>query len=276
MIPVTKTAILGAPGSFHEAAAFDFLGETIQTISCFTFREIFESVQKGEADYGVLAIQNLVSGSIAQNFGLLMDFPDIKIIAERWLKVDQNLLALPGQEIKDIHLVISHPVALEQCSGFFKAHPGLRTETRTDTASSAAEISENNLQGTAAIAGRNAAVRYGLSILKDSIANLQENFTRFLLLQKHSFELEDNSDKVSLIFQLPDAEKRLYDLIAHLSPHLIKITQFQYIQRNAADENLVFIDFEVEEPWVRNQFIHQLKEISTQLHIKGFYQKSNY
>ena len=197
-----KIAIQGGPASFHDVVSQQyFSGQDIEPLPCMTFQRLFMAVTKGAADYGVLAIENSLAGSILGNYSLLHDYP-VSIIGEAYLPIQQNLLALPGQTLADVRIVRSHPMALLQCSNFLEEHPHMQAIEAADTAESAREIRENNLGGVAAVASRAAAARYGLDILEECIENYKDNYTRFLVISRHPLADLSEANKASVNFRL--------------------------------------------------------------------------
>ena len=167
-----RVAIQGFSGSFHEQAARMFYmendGEIPEIVECATFEGLYDSVASGEADAAVMAIENTVSGGLLPNFELLRKY-DLKIKGEVFLRIEQNLMALPGQKIEDIKEVRSHYMAINQTRPFFKQYPHIRLVESEDTAKSAADIAEGNLEGVGAVASSLAAGLYGLEILAPGI-----------------------------------------------------------------------------------------------------------
>ncbi len=175
-----RVAIQGFSGSFHEQAARMFYmendGEIPEIVECATFEGLYDSVASGEADAAVMAIENTVSGGLLPNFELLRKY-DLKIKGEVFLRIEQNLMALPGQKIEDIKEVRSHYMAINQTRPFFKQYPHIRLVESEDTAKSAADIAEGNLEGVGAVASSLAAGLYGLEILAPGIETYKQNYT---------------------------------------------------------------------------------------------------
>jgi prephenate dehydratase len=114
--------IQGVHGAFHEIAARNFFTNEIEVIACNTFDDIARMVSNKEIDCGIMAIENTVAGSLMPNYALLRENP-IKVIGEQYIRIKQNLMALPGQSIKDIKEVHSHYMAIAQTRKFFDQHP---------------------------------------------------------------------------------------------------------------------------------------------------------
>ncbi len=162
MTPISKkeikrVAIQGGYGAFHEIAAKHyFQNDNIEIVPANTFKDLFKSLKMNHADLGIMAIENSLAGSILPNYGLLQE-SNMKIIGEIYLRIKQNLVALPGQTIEDIKDVYSQPIAIMQCEMFFNNYPHIKLIDSIDTALSAKEIRDKNLKGVAAIASKLAA-----------------------------------------------------------------------------------------------------------------------
>ena len=150
-----KVAIQGIKGCFHEQAAYLFCEREglakPEVVECSSFDELYKRMDDGSADSAIMAIENTVSGGLLPNFELLRKY-DRKIKGEVFLRIQQNLMALPGQKIEDIHEVRTHYMAINQTREFFKDYPWIRLVESEDTAKSAAEIAENGLMGVGAVA----------------------------------------------------------------------------------------------------------------------------
>lgn len=173
-----------------------------------------------------MAIENTVAGTIIPNCALL-ESSNLTIIGEVYLRIRQNLLALPGQRIGDMREVHSHPMAIQQCQSYFENHPHIRLVESTDTAASAAWISENKFTGFGAIAGQRAAELYGLDILAAGIETDERNFTRFLVLARQAGVHEADPDKASLVFHIPHKRGSLALLLTLLSDNGCNLTKIQ-------------------------------------------------
>ena len=179
-----KVAIQGIKGCFHEQAAYLFYErngcERPEIVECSSFEELYVRMDSGEAGAAVMAIENTVSGGLLPNFELLRKY-DRKIKGEVFLRIGQNLMALPGQRIEDIHEVRSHYMAINQTREFFKDYPWIRLVEYGDTAKSAADIASGGLYGVGAVASELAAEMYGLEIMAADIETYRQNFTRNLV-----------------------------------------------------------------------------------------------
>lgn len=225
-----KVAIQGVKGAYHEIAARQFFGADIELAMCDSFPELFRSMDEQEADCGVMAIENTVAGTILPNYALLRNSP-YTVVGEVFLRIEHQLMALPGQSIMDIKEVHSHPMAILQCHEFFKTYPHIKLIESVDTAASAAMIQENQAFGTAAIASKLAAEHYDLEILASSIEDNKRNFTRFLILlnkaSAKNFTKGHKPNKASLCFNLKHEVGQLSQILLVLSSHGMNLSKIQ-------------------------------------------------
>ena len=225
-----KVAIQGYPGCFHEEAARRFYGSIgtgeLETVPCDTFDGLYRSMEAGMADAAVMAIENTVSGGLIPNFELLRRNP-MQIKGEVFLRIEQNLMALPGQRIEDIREVRTHYMAINQTRPFFETCPWIRLVESEDTAKSAAEIAREGLSGVGAVASAFASQLYGLEILAPGIETVKQNFTRFLIMDDSLTVPQDRIDKVSLCFTLPHTAGSLAHVLTILSFYGMNLTRIQ-------------------------------------------------
>jgi prephenate dehydratase len=220
-------AIQGAEGSNHHKVARDFYGENIQLKECMSFDALVARLLDGSATVGVMAIENTIAGSIIPNYALI-DSNNLHIVGEEYLHIHHHLMALPGQTIKSIKEVWSHPMALLQCKEFFKKHPHIKLVEDVDTAEVAKRIAKENLKGIAAIAPKIAAEIFGLQVLEDNIQTIKDNSTRFVIVQTqkptHSIE---GINKASLKFELSHKRGSLAAVLNVLSDCKMNLTKIQ-------------------------------------------------
>jgi prephenate dehydratase len=228
-----SVAIQGVQGSFHDIAAHEYFnGTEIITVPCDTFEDLFDLLLKHSADYGMVAFENSVAGSILPNYELLRR-SRLPVTGEIYLRIVQNLLALPGQKLSDISEIHSHPMAIQQCNVFLEEmrRKGVRVVETVDTALSARLISEKKQKGIAAIAGSRAADIYGLTILRKEIEADRENFTRFLLVSASSTDgasaPDSTCDKAIVCFSLPHRIGSLSQVLSILAYYQISLTKIQ-------------------------------------------------
>ena len=267
----TLIAIQGERGSYSEQAATKLLGSEIEVCCCEYFEEVFQRTTKEEADYCLIPIENSLSGSIHKNYDLLLRH-NLKITGEINLRVEHNLIVLPGVKFREIKTVISHPVALDQCENFFEEHLGLTKRSAYDTSGSVKRIMEQGLKDSAAIAGARAAEYHGAEILKTGIQDNRENFTRFFLLAREP-EVQENQDKTSIAFSFKNTPGALFKCLSVFA--LRDIDLFKIESRpipGRAWEYLFYMDFlgNPKKEGTRNALKH-LEELTEFLRVLGSY-----
>jgi prephenate dehydratase len=226
-----RVAIQGVHGAFHEIAAREFFSEEeVDILPCITFREVFTAISADDDVLGIVAIENTIAGSLLQNYNLLRESGGV-VVGEHKLRISHCICALPGQQLKDIREVHSHPIALRQCEDFLQKYHHLKAVESDDTALSAKEIAENFIEGRAAICSSFAANLYDLEILADGIETNKRNFTRFLIVahpqvaQRMLPSIKMN--KSSLVFTLPHEEGSLAKVLSILSFYRVNLTKIQ-------------------------------------------------
>jgi chorismate mutase/prephenate dehydratase len=184
----TVVAFQGIKGSFSSVAAEALCGSASSSLNTQHFREIFEHVSRGEADIGVIPLENALAGTIQENYDLLEEF-SVHIVAEHYLPVQLDLLGIPESEgvsqdqyITRLKEVVSHPKALEQCSKFFETYRHLKQVVFSDTAGAAQYVKERKDPTIAAIASSYAADLLGLKVFSPAIQNHSTNITRFIAI----------------------------------------------------------------------------------------------
>ena len=179
LIRKPRVAFQGERGAFSEEAALQLLGPEIELVPRKTFDDLFNSADL--ADYLLAPIKNSIAGVIRPSVELLHS-SGFQILDEVEIKIEQHLIGYRDAIFDAIETVQSHPVALAQCSRFFQSNPQLKSVIADDTAGSVAEVIRRRDPKRAAIAGQRAAELYGGSIIRKSIQDQAENYTRFILL----------------------------------------------------------------------------------------------
>ena len=270
-----KIAIQGVKGCFHEQAARLFYEEhghiVPEIVECLTFKGLYKSMDEGRADAAVMAIENTVSGGLLPNFELLRKY-DRKIKGEVFLRIQQNLMALPGQTIEDIKEVRTHYMAINQTREFFKDYPWIRLVESEDTAKSAADVAEGQLKGVGAVASTLAAELYGLDILAESIETYKQNFTRFLILDD---ELKVNKaaiNKASMCFTLAHTPGSLAHVLTILSFYGMNLTRIQSLPMPGQEwQYFFYVDIKFDDYVRYEQALSAVRPLMEDLNILGEY-----
>lgn len=234
-MPGPRVAYQGSPGAYSEAAALAYFtpssGECTATfVPCASFGATFDALASGAADRVMLPIENSLAGTIHENLDKLLRHADVSIVGEHDFRVRHCLLAAPGTGLADIRVARSHYMALGQCRGWLEK-AGIPAEVAEDTAGSAARISEEGLENCAAVASRRAADIYGLDVVAEGIEDVEENFTRFLVLAKCAVDggagREEGAWKTSVAFTLNNVPGALYRALSVFSVAQIDLTKIE-------------------------------------------------
>lgn len=237
-----KIAIQGIKGSFHHQVAQEYYYQHIEVDECLSFEELIESLLSGKSDQAVMAIENSIAGPIIPNYALI-DKNNLHIIGEHYLDIHQNLMALKGQKMEDILEVHSHPMALLQCMEFLKKYPNIKLVEDRDTAETARRIHQNQLKGIAAIASKTASEMYDLEILAPEIQTINNNMTRFVIINKaDNFVSKNEINRASIKFELDHKRGSLAAVLNVMSDCKLNLTKIQSLPK-------------IETPWKYSFFV---------------------
>lgn len=220
----TRVAYQGVPGAFSEQAMMRFFGENIQGFHVEQFDDVIRVLEEGEADFGVLPIENSSAGFVNGVYHLLQEH-DVTIVGGVNLEVSQALLGVPGADIADIKVVYSHPQGLMQTKPFLEEH-GWQQISLANTAVSAQKIKEDNDRTQAAVASTRAAEIYGLAVLEPNINTQKNNTTRFVIVSKKKMYTKD-ADVISISFSLPHESGTLYNTLGHFIFNNLNMTSIE-------------------------------------------------
>ncbi len=217
-----KVGYFGMEGSFTSTAAFSqFCESRCQSFS--TFSEVFDAVEAGLVDLGVLPIDNSSAGSVDQVYQLLRSYP-LFINRMIQLKIEHCLAAKPGVPQKKIKRVYSHSQALTQCKNHLE-EAGLLCISSPSTAEAARFVSESR-EPLAAICSESTARRYGLQVLQKDMQDACENYTRFIVISRHLY-LRKQDNVIAISLALPHETGALYRLLAKFSIHRVNLTKIE-------------------------------------------------
>lgn len=269
-----RVAIQGTRASFHEEAAFKFFGTDVDTIECESFKRTCEVLRLKQADYVVMAIENSIAGSLLPNYTLLREY-NFPIVGEVYLAIQLHLLTLPGIKFEDIKYVMSHPIAIRQCSDFLDDYPQLQVIESSDTAACAKKIRDENLKDSAAIANNLAAELYGLEVMERRIESNKKNYTRFLILANKA---DDNVtyNKASLSFQVGNSVGSLAQVLNILSDHNINLSKIQSMPvLGKRNEYNFYVDIEWKNQTDYDAAIRKVLKHTVNFTIMGEYAKND-
>ncbi len=265
-----KVAYQGEPGAFSEEAVRAVFPEA-EPLPCHTVRLVFSRVTSGEADFGVVPLENSQAGSVNETYDLLLHSSLVRIVGEVVVRVDHALLAPPGARLEDIRKVYSHWQALAQSEDFLST---LRVEMVPvhDTAGAARMVAEAGRTDEGAVASVEAGTKLGLAVLAERIQTYPDNFTKFGVIGARDAGL-GTPDKTSLVMAVHD---RPGSLLASLQPFAergINLTKLESRPRRGAPFEYVFyIDLEraAEDPDVEAA-LEEVRAHTSLLKVLGSY-----
>ena len=219
-------AIQGELGSFSHEASLTLLPDgTI--VPCAAAGAVLEALGSGRVDAAVIPVENSLAGTV-------MDFYDLffahEFVVERELemRIRHNLMVAEGVKMETLRQVLSHPVALAQCKGFFAAHPQLEAIGFYDTAGAVRHVVESGQNHLAAIGSKQAARHYGARILEESIEDREESYTRFWLIRRHSFAATEAAPtKLSVAFVLENRPGALLQALNTFAARQLNLTKIE-------------------------------------------------
>ncbi|MGJ5073719.1 prephenate dehydratase [Bradyrhizobium oligotrophicum] len=226
MSKILKIAFQGEPGANSHIAISEAY-PTAEAMPCATFEDALSAISSGEADLGMIPIENSVAGRVADIHHLL-PASGLYIIGEWFLPVRHQLMALKDTRLADIKTVESHVHALGQCRRIIR-QLGVRPIVAGDTAGSARDVSQRGDRSVAAIASRLAAEIYGLDILAEDIEDEAHNTTRFVVLARQEQWAEQNSGPLvtSFVFRVRNLPAALYKALGGFATNGVNMTKLE-------------------------------------------------
>jgi len=269
-----RVAFQGEPGAFSEAAAVQLLGEQIRTVPRGTFDATFRAIAEGAAEALLVPVENTLAGSVVRVYDLLLESP-LEICGETILPIEHHLMGCPGAAFADVRAVASHPMALAQCERFFEANPRLKRVPAEDTAGSVREMMDRGEKSHAAIAARRAARQYGAIILRESIQDNAENFTRFVLLlppeEAQRYRAQD-AKKMSLAMRLAHKPGALLASLDPFSKHGVNLLKIESRPIHGKPfEYQFYLDVEAERLEQLEKALKEVRTATSNLRVLGRY-----
>lgn len=267
-------AFQGELGAFSHHAARQYFGNEVAMLPCMRFDEIFRSVADVRASHAIVPIENSLHGSVLENYDHLL-VNQLWIIGEVSLRISHQLITLPETDPAQIRRVYSHPVALNQCLGFFARHPEFERVPHYDTAGSVKDLTEQQWPHSAAIASATAAQIYGGRIIARDIEDDAENYTRFFVMarEKSPVDFAEGRWKTSIVFSTANEPGLLFKSLACFSLRDINLTKIESRPiRGKPWEYLFYLDVigHEDEPKLQSA-LRNLNEFSTLVRVLGSY-----
>lgn len=222
------------------------------------FEAVFTAIEQGMCQYGILPIENSTAGSVTKVYDLMIKH-NFSIVRTFRLKIDHNLLVIPGTKLSDIKTVYSHEQAINQCSEFLQSLPGVNVIPVANTAVAAEMVAKSVRHDVAALSSRSCAELYGLECLAASVQDKGNNRTRFICISKN-LEIYPGSDKTSIMMILPHKPGSLYRVLARLYTLGINVTKLE--SRPIPDREFEFMFyFDLETSIYSEEFVQLICEL---------------
>jgi 3-deoxy-7-phosphoheptulonate synthase len=271
--PLVEMVYSGVPGSFSHKAALQFFGSEVSMQACSSFREVFDMVESEQAVFGIIPLENSLTGSIHENYDLLLEY-DLRIVGELTLRIRHNLISHKSASLEGIQRVYSHPQVFRQCREFLDQYFDWDLVACRDTATCVSRVKENHDPAEAAIAGEDAARLYQMEVLKEGIETNPRNFTRFVVISKCG-TIPGQRNKSSIIYSVSDQPGSLFETLRVFAENNINLVKLE--SRPIHDrpwEYLFYADVEVNASDEKHQ--HLLEELRAKTEFfkyLGSYQK---
>ena len=271
----SRVGFPGVAGAFTEEALLKFFGEECNRKAYEEFEDVFQAIQIGVIDYGIIPIENSSTGAISDTYDLLRKY-GFYIVGEECIRIEQHLVGIKGSIIEEIDEIYSHPQGIEQSSDFLKQYHHWKLIPFHNTAISAKLIEDLGDTTKAAIASKRAADIYGLDIIKECINNQKDNYTRFIVIAPE-LKVEKNADKVSVVFSLENEAGTLFRLLRHFAENNINMIKIESRpMKDSFWKYFLYVDFEgdIESNSVRNA-LELIEKNSAYFKLLGSYKKIN-
>jgi len=276
MSPSAVIAYAGEPGAFAEDAVLAAFGDVARR-PLGSFREVFEAVSAGTAVAGVVPIENVINGTVRENYDLLLEH-ELQIVGEVVVPVRLCLAALPGQRIEAIERVYSHIQALGQAEVFLRARPW-QLLTTYNTAGAGKAIADRGERGAAAVLSPRAAGLFGLEILADEIGDLPGNRTRFVVVARPGEPIaaldRDPSDprRMTIVLAVRNEPGTLLAVLRVFAGHGLNMSKLESRpSRERAWEYVFWVDLDADAaaPATRAA-LADLEPVTTMVRVLGSY-----
>ena len=239
-----------------------------------TFSDLFDALENEQVELAILPIENSIEGSVTESYELLLK-SKVTVVGEINVKIEHCLISHHDTSKDDIDVIYSHTQALGQCKAYLK-NSGCDAVTTYDTAGSVKMIKEKNMKRAAAIASKDAAKLYDMSVIEENIQDHEDNFTRFFCLSKIPTKSTGN-DKTSIVFSAGDVAGSLYKALKEFADGDINLTKLESrLTRKKAWEYNFYLDFEghIDDENCKKA-IQELVNLGSSVKILGSYPRSN-
>ncbi|MEG6522457.1 bifunctional chorismate mutase/prephenate dehydratase [Desulfotomaculum sp. 1211_IL3151] len=252
-----SVACQGTEGSYSQQAC-DKLFSSPRLAFFKDFESVFQAVEKGLCEYGILPVENSLTGTVIPIYDLMEKYK-FYIVRSTRLKINHTLLAKKGVALADIREIISQEQAIKQCSQFINNHPQIKVTLFSNTAAAAKYVADSGRTDLAAISSETCAQLYNLDILTDNIQNRENNYTRFICISK-DLKIYPGANKISLILSLQHKPGSLGTLLGKFSSLGFNLTKLESRPITGKDFEFMFY-FDFEAPIYSTETVNLLCEL---------------
>lgn len=218
-------AFIGEFGAYSHKASLAYFGEEVTPVPMKTFKDIFHAVHTGSCQYGVIPLENSLSGSIHENYDLLQEY-DLKIIGEITIRIKHALIAHENVSKADIQKILAPPPAFSQCKNYLDQYPDIELIPVKATSSAVRHVKDADDKHAAAIGSTMAAKIFNMTVLEESIEDNPRNYTRFAIIVKE-VKGHKKVSKTSLIFSTGHKPGALFEVMKVFSDHQINLVKLE-------------------------------------------------
>ncbi|MDO5650431.1 MAG: prephenate dehydratase domain-containing protein, partial [Gallicola sp.] len=265
-----SVAVQGTEGAYSQQAA-DKLFSMGKLNYYTTFRDVFDAVDKGQCEFGILPIENSVHGSVNEVYQLMNEY-SFYIVRSVKQFINHELLAKAETSMEDIKEIFSHSQAIGQCSNFLDSLENVKVTPFKNTALAAKEVAENSDIGIAAISSHSCKELYNLKSINANIQNSNNNYTRFIVISK-DMKIYPGSNKITLVLSTPHRPGGLYAVMAQFAALGLNLTKLESHPIPGKDFNFQFY-FDIEASVTEEETLRLLENLK--LECDNFHFLGNY
>ncbi len=230
-----------------------------------TFENVFQAVQSGLCQYGIVPLENSTAGSVNQIYDLLAKY-DFYIVRSLRMQVNHVLLTKKGVDFSKVKEIYSHEQAINQCSAFLRSLKGVKVTVCANTAIAAQMVASSDREDVACISSSDCAEQYGLEIAKTRIQNTDSNFTKFICISK-KLEIYPGANQTSVVFSTAHKPGALYNVMARLAALNINVIKLESRPIVGKDFEFMFY-FDLDASVYSKEFEQLMFELENQ--VEGF------
>ncbi len=221
-----KVGYQGNHGTFSEIAALRYFeGQNIEQAGYKSFPELFKDCQNGVLDCALIPVENTTTGIISRTYDLFQEYR-IHAVGEIITPIREDLIALPGTRLEEIHEVYTHPEVISQCSRFFLEHPAITPIACQDTADGVRYVKQCGVHSKAALASSRASSYYEMESILKEVQDSDVNMTRFLCVSSH-MKTDADANKISMMLVLKHEPGSLYKVLQVLADNKVNLLKLE-------------------------------------------------